>query len=580
MAPPPKPGAASRRLVQAFRRLIRPYWTSPDARWSLVLLALAITLQFSGVYSNVRLAQSQMELGNALGARDLPAFRMGFVSMIFFMLLSVVIPAYADWLQQLIRIRWRRWLTADCVQRWIAPHAYTQEELHRGEIDNPDVRIAEDVRDFVSSSLGLSLSLLSSIVTLASFGMMLWNLSSAWAIPVAGHTLRFPGLMLWISVGFALFSMWLTNRVGRRLIPINFDRIRVEADFRYGMVHYRDNVEAVALLHGEQAERKDAAERFDRVADNFRQLVGAQRNLNILTQGMGQANSLVPLAVAGLAYFGNLVPLGVIPQTRYAYGQVAGGLAWFVNAYQEIARWRANIERLLSFLDVMDTAEREFEHGGITITHEAYDSVRLEDLHVETARGRPVLDGVSAKLAAGDEVALVGRQGSGRSMLVRALAGIWPFGSGQIHQPPRDRIVFLSRRRYLPVGTLRAAVCYPADADAFADEQITQALEAFGLASLLPRLNDVEPWWQTLSPHEQQRLALASVVLQQPKWIVLDDATSDLDEQSEAMVYDALKKRLPGVGLLAVTDKPSLRDRFSRRWTFEPDAAGATLQTT
>lgn len=361
MSPAQKPTVQGLQLVRAMWRLIRPYWTSADAKSVLLLLGLAIALQFGGVYASVLISDSQREVGNALGARDLPAFRSGIGTMIALMLLGVVVPAYSEWITQRIRVRWRRWFTGHYIARWIGPHAYCQGELHRRQLDNPDVRIAEDVRDFVSSALGLSLSMLASVVTLVSFGAMLWNLSSAWVIPIAGRPAQIPGLMLWIAVAFALFSMWITNRVGRKLIPLNFDRIRVEADFRYGLVRYRDKVEAVALTHGEAVERLGAVGRFQRVVENFYELIRAQRNLTILTQGMGQANSLVPLAVAGLAYFAGLVPLGIIAQTRYAYGQVAGGLAWFVNAYQEIARWRANIERLTSFSDAMDTAQRDFE---------------------------------------------------------------------------------------------------------------------------------------------------------------------------------------------------------------------------
>jgi putative ATP-binding cassette transporter len=403
---------------------------------------------------------------------------------------------------------------------------------------------------------------------------MLWNLSSAWAIPIAGRTAQIPGLMLWIAVGFALFSMWITNVVGRKLIPLNFDRIRVEADFRYGLVRYRDKVEAVALTHGEAVERLGAVGRFQRVVENFYELVRAQRNLTILTQGMGQANSLVPLAVAGLAYFAGLVPLGIIAQTRYAYGQVAGGLAWFVNAYQEIARWRANIERLTSFSDAMDTAQREFESGGIAIERAEPERIRLVGLQVEAPRGKVLLDQLDATLQPGERVAIAGRQGSGRTMLIRALAGIWPFGAGRIEQPARDRIFFLSRQPYLPIGSLRAAVCYPSAPGAFPDERIEAALRIFGLDDLATRLDDDESWEQKLSAHEQQRLALARVLLHKPDWIVLDEATSDLDDATEAKVYEVLAQQMPNAALLAVAERPGALERLPRRWTLSESAGG------
>lgn len=574
MSPAKKPTVQGRQLVRAMWRLIRPYWTSPDAKWSLLLLGLCIALQFGGVYASVLVSDAERDVGNALGARDLAGFHSGIGTMIAFMLLAVVVPSYSEWVTQLIRVRWRRWFTGHYITRWIGPHAYCQGELHRGQLDNPDVRIAEDVRDFVASALGLSLSMLASIVTLVSFGAMLWNLSSAWAIPIAGKTTQIPGLMLWIAVAFALFSMWITNVVGCKLIPLNFDRIRVEADFRYGLVCYRDKVEAVALTHGEAVERLGAVSRFQRVVENFRELVRAQRNLTILTQGMGQANSLVPFAVAGLAYFAGLVPLGIIAQTRYAYGQVAGGLAWFVNAYQEIARWRANIERLTSFSDAMDTAQREFESGGIAIERAEPERIQLVDLQIEAPRGTVLLDNLNATLQPGERVAITGRQGSGRTMLIRALAGIWPFGAGRIEQPARDRIFFLSRKPHLPIGSLRAAVCYPSAPGAFPDERIAAALRTFGLDALVTRLDDDESWEQKLSAHEQQRLALARVLLHEPDWIVFDEATSDLDEATEAKVYEVLAQQMPNAALLVVAERPGALERLPHRWTLRKSAGG------
>jgi putative ATP-binding cassette transporter len=313
-------------------------------------------------------------------------------------------------------------------------------------------------------------------------------------------------------------------------------------------------------------ERLAAVSRFQRVVANFHDLIRAERNLGILTQSLGQANSLVPLAVPGLAYFADPVPLGIIAQPRYAYGQFAGGLAWFVNSYQEIARWRANVERLNSFSEAKDTAQREFESGGITTERAEPERIQLVDLKVEAPRGRVLLDGLNATLRAGERVALTGRQGNGGTMLIRALAGIWPFGAGRIEQPARDRIFFLSRQPHLPIGSLRAAVSYPSAPGSFTDEQIAAALGTFGLDALVARLDDDEPWQQKLSAHEQQRLALARVLLQKPDWIVIDEGTADLDETTEAKVFQVLAQQLPTAAVLAVAERPGALERLPRRW--------------
>ena len=574
MPPAAKPRIEGRALAKELWRLTVPYWTSNDGKWGALLLGTAIALQLGSVYANVLVSRAQRDVGNVLGAHDAGGFGRAIVLMAGAMLLTVVVPAYASWVQQRLQIRWREWLTGYFVERWVSPQAFCLADLHRDAVDNPDVRISEDIRDFVASALGLSLSLLSAVVTLASFAAMLWNISSGWQIPIAGKMVEIPGLLLWVAVAFALFSMWITNRVGRRLVPINFDRIRLEADFRYGLVRYRDHVEAVALMRGSEVERRGASGRFKKVVVNFCELVGAQRNLAILTQGIGAANSLVPLVVAGLAYLADVLTLGVIAQTRFAYGQVAGGLAWFVNAYQEIARWRANIERLSSFSDAIDATARVFDATKIRFEREEPARIALEDLHVEAPRGRVLLEHASAVVTPGERVAITGPPGSGRTTLMRALAGIWPFGGGRIGEPPRDRMFFLGQQPYLPIGSLREAIAYPSPASTFSDDTISGALRAFGLADLVPRLDEVQPWDQMLSTHQQQRLALSRVVLHAPEWVLLDEATSSLDAATEQKVYETLVESVPTAAIVSVAERPGVLALLPRRLAFVSGSAG------
>ena len=288
----------------------------------------------------------------------------------------------------------------------------------------------------------------------------------------------------------------------------------------------------------------------------------------------------MPLVVAALAYFADLLTLGVIAQTRYAYDQVAGGLAWFVNAYQEIARWRANIERLTSFSDALDDTERAFASGGIRVEAGDPATLRLRDLRVEAPRGQLLLDGANATARAGQRIALSGPQGSGRTVLMRALAGIWPFGAGRIEAPPRDNMLFLAQKPYLPIGTLRAALSYPSAPGTFPDDRIAEALGVFGIAKLAARLDDEEPWEQQLSLHEQQRVALARVLLHEPAWILLDEATSDLDEATESKAYAVLDERLPQSTLVAVAERAGVLPYLPQRWTLEPGADGRVALVT
>lgn len=569
-----KPTVTGRVLARAIWRLVRIYWTSPDWRWGALLLAGAIALQLGAVWANVLVSEAQRDTLDALSNRNSAGFATALALAISYMLLSVGVGAFGIYLRQILEIRWRRGVTAEFLQRWISPQAYCQAELHRSALDNPDQRIAEDIRDFVSSALGLSLSLLAAIATLVSFGGMLYGLSADWTIPAGGRTWQIPGLMLWVAIAFALLSMWITHLVGRRLVPINFERMKVEADFRYGLVRFRDNAEAVAMTQGEAVERLGAVARFQRVVANWLALVRAERNLNLLTQGLGQASAVVPLLIAAVPYFAGLLTLGSVAQTRFAYGQVSGGLAWFVNAYREIARWRANVERLTSFAEAMDATERATAQGGVE-TVETRERIRLADLRVEAPRGTPLLDVPSAAVAAGESVAIRGESGAGKSALVRALAGVWPFGSGRIERPPRAELMIASQRPYFPIGTLRAALSYPAASGAFPDEQVREVLAQVGLGAFAARLDDDEPWDQRLSAQEQQSLAIARVLLHRPAWIVLVDATSALDDASERRVRELLATRLPEAAVLATTER--VAGAGWREWRLAPQANGRVL---
>jgi vitamin B12/bleomycin/antimicrobial peptide transport system ATP-binding/permease protein len=563
-----KPAMVGRRLLRALWRLVRTYWASKDAKWGALLLAGAVAFELLTVGANVLVSNGQRELGNALGSRDAAVFGQAVVYLLSFMGVLIVVSATRIYVRASLEIRWRRFLTAHYVERWMSKSAYCQSEMH--QVDNPDQRIAEDVRDFVASALGLSLSLLSALVTLISFGGVLWSVSGDWTLAYVG---KIPGFMLWVAIGFALFSTWLTHMLGRRLVPLNYDKIRLEADFRYGLVRFRDHVESVALSRGEDVERQGALDRFGRVVDNWWHLIRAQWNLNLLTTGIGQANQIVPILVAAPGYFAQVVTLGNILQVQFAYGQVSGALTWFVTAYQEIARWRANIERLAAFADMMDAADREVAAGGVQMVSDG-DALRIDDLRLDGAGGRVLIEGAHAQVAAGERVALQGASGTGKTALFRAMAGLWPFGAGRIELPPRDRMLFVPQRPYLPLGTLRVVISYPAPSGTFPDERIREVLRELELEQLQDRLDEVAPWEQQLSDHEQQRIAVARVLLQKPDWVMLDEATSALDPTTEARVYDLVLASLPRAAVISIAARPGVIDDFPKRWTLERQQGG------
>jgi putative ATP-binding cassette transporter len=568
-----------RRFIGHLWRLVRIYWASPDAHRGLLLLAGAISLELGTVYGNLRLADAERRIMDAVQDKQPTAF---FAAMALFAAVSagfVLVSAYRIYLRQLLEIRWRRGVTADYVDQWMSGRAYCQVQLHGEQVDNPDQRIAEDIRDFAASALGLSLSLLAAVATLVSFGGLLWNLSGVWALPLGARLVHVPGALLWVALLYAALSTLLTHVVGRRLVPLNFDRLRYEADFRYALMRFRDNLEVVTLSHGEPLERRNALARFQNVILNWWQLIAAQRRLSVFTGLVGQANGAVPLLVAAPSFFAGLITLGTIAQIRFAYGQVSGALTWFVYAYQEIARWRANIERLSTFTEVMDETDRDLQRSHIRIAPAETPALRLADLKLQTCDGHPLIDAVSAAVKAGERVAITGPSGSGKTILLRAIAGLWPFGSGRIDVPAHARMLFVPQHPYLPLGSLRTVISYPAPEGTFSDARIREVLGLLGLERLATRLDDTLPWDQQLSPHEQQRLAMARVLLNEPDWVFLDKATSALDEELEKRVYALLAERLPHMTVITVVQRPEVAAYHDRRWTIAPNAHGtASLQ--
>jgi len=569
------------RFARDLWRLTRFYWTSPDAPIGAMLLLGAIALELLTVRASVAIADAERQIFDALGDRDVTMFfgAMGiFLTVIGGFVLSSTLRIYV---RARLEIRWRERVTATFLERWMGPEAYTQVELNPTRIDNPDQRIADDVRTYVASALGLSLSLLSAVATLYSFGWLLWQMSANWPVHIGDHELWIPGLMLWVAILYAIIATFVTHLVGRSLVPINFDRLRYEADFRYGLVHFRDNVEPVALARGQHFERRAARGRFGRVIENWLELIGAQARLTLFTTGISQANGLIPILIGAPAYFARHLTLGSLAQTRIAYGQLSAALAWFVNGYQEIAQWRASIERLSSFLDSLDEAREHLAATpGVQVDTGTDENLRLAGVRLDAPDGRVLLAPATAELHAGERVALVGPAGTGKTTLFRAIAAIWPFGAGRIEVPPRSRMMFLTQRPYIPLGTLREALTYPAQGDAFPDDKVHEVLEFVGLGRLIPKLDREDAWEHALSGDERQRVVFARVLLHEPDWIFGDDATASLDEAMEKRVYEILRERLPHATLLSITQRPAAIAYHNRRWTIVPHAGGAELQST
>jgi putative ATP-binding cassette transporter len=565
--------ARLREMLHEAWTLTRPYWFSED-RWAgRGLLAVVVGINLAIVYINVLLNQWNNTFYNALQDKDYAVFWSQLLRFTWLAALFILAAVYQTYLNQMLQIRWRRWLTERYLRAWLADGAYYRMQLTSGDTDNPDQRIAEDLRLFVAGTLTLGIGGMRAVVTLVSFLGILWGLSGSMTVPFGvGWTI--PGYMVWAALLYAVVGTWLTNLIGRPLVRLNFDQQRYEADFRFGLVRFRENAEGVALYHGEADELRGFRDRFLAVVGNWWAIMRRQKRLTWFTAGYSQAAIIFPFVVAAPRYFRGEIPLGGLIQTASAFGQVQDSLSFIIGAYTDIAQWRSVVQRLVGFEQALARVRAEATVEGVRHGAATGDALALDRVELKLPGGRPLVESVTLDLRPGDTALISGPSGAGKSTLFRAIAGIWPFGSGEIRLPRAARVLFLPQKPYLPIGTLREVVSYPTPPAGVDDAVLHEALEAVGLLELAGRLGEHAHWALALSPGEQQRIGFARALVQKPDWLFLDEATSALDEESEVRLYGLLRDRLPALTLVSVGHRSTLRPFHARSLVVTPGTGG------
>jgi putative ATP-binding cassette transporter len=529
---------------------------------------------------NVMLNQWNNRFYNALQERNWDAF----VSELgFFCILAatyIVLAVYQLYLNQWLQIRWRRWMTQHYLDRWLAGANHYRMQLLGDAADNPDQRIAEDINMFIDRTLSISVGLLSAIVTLFSFVVILWTLSAAAPLHLFGASFAIPGYLVWAALLYAAVGTTLTHLIGWPLISLNFRQQRFEADFRFNLVRVRENSEQIALLGGETAERERLLDRFGYVVGNFLLIMQRTKQLTFLTSGYTQISIIFPFIVISPAYFSGAVQLGGLMQTASAFTSVQKALSFFVEAYRALAEWRAVIARLDGFNIAAERAQAAATATpAITVSaREGRDRVEIDDLLVRLPEGTALIAANDIAIAAGERVLLTGPSGAGKSTLLRAIAGTWPFGAGTIRVPKGAKLMALPQRPYFPIGTLAAAVTYPAEPGTFGVDTLAEIITAVGLPALAGRLTEEAHWNRMLSLGEQQRLGIARAILQAPDYLFLDEATASLDEAAEAALYRLLNTRLRRTTIVSIGHRSTLAAFHRRGLVLERDGALSRLR--
>ena len=574
--------------------LSAPYFSTSAEKWKARgLLAAIVALNLGAVYMLVLLNEWNRVFFDALQNKNQEVFlaqlgRFTWLAMVF-----IVIAVYRFYLTQLLQVRWRAWMTRDLMHRWLGGQAFYRMELQRytgapepattdaglpqpGQRvpDNPDQRLQEDVNLFTTQTVGLSMGFLNAVVTLASFVGVLWGLSGSFSFSAGGSSFTIPGFMVWMAVLYCAVGSVLTHYIGRPLIGLNFEQQKREADFRHHLVRVREYSEAIALDKGERVEEQNLDTRFTAVLANYLRLIAKQKQLVGFTNLFGQAAAVFPFIIAAPRFFSGAIQLGELMQIGNAFDRVQGGLSWFVDNYDSLAAWRATTERLTSFEAALSKQNQAPALEGQAQTAINSEAIEIADLTLQLPTGATLLQGATARVAPGEHTLLQGPSGSGKSTLLRALAGIWPWARGRTGLP--EGAMFIPQRPYFPDGPLRDALAYPEPAATYSDEQLKTALQDALLPALAERLGERDNWTQKLSGGEQQRLAIARVLLKQPAWVLADEATSALDLEAENTVYQRLQALTErgGGALLSIAHRPSVAAFHPRSWTLVPQAAG------
>ena len=564
--------------------LARPYWfaqepstirvvgvdfTVKESWIGRAVLATTIILSVLLVYLSKQINSWYARFYNALQEKNADVFWVELQVFAVLATLFIVTAVYRLWLTQLLTIRWRRWLSEVYFRDWLADRTYYHMELTRGGADNPEQRIEQDCFNFTKQTLTLTLELILQVMTLVTFAVVLWNLSSDFVLPIFGGV-AVPGFMMWVAVVYALIGSVATYFVGRPLVRVNFLLERYNADFRYRMTRIRENAESIALYRGERDETRGLEAAFARVYGTWWANMKYTKRLSWLTNGYRQIATVLPIVLAAPQYFAGRIAFGVLTQTLDAFAQVQTALSWFVDAYAQLAEWKAVVDRLTGFSEAMVAAKQVAAETAFVASPPRLRQLTLEDVEVRLPNGELLLEHVDLTVNQGESVALGGPSGSGKTTLFRVLAGLWPFGRGRIGLPQGARMLFLPQKPYLPIGTLREVLSYPEMPERYGDEACREVLGACAMGHLAPRLDETANWSLVLSGGEQQRLAFARALLYRPDWLFLDEASSALDAATERRMYALLAERLPGAAVVSVAHRPEVVALHERQLVIDP----------
>ena len=576
-----RPPAAEYKERSAFAEsvaLLRALWHSPHRLRVALLFGGIVAVLLGNMVGQLRLNTWNGAFFDAVAQRSLNG--LGQQLLVFVALIAVLLTLVVGqtWMQQMLNVRLREWLTHHLLDAWLASGRLYRLAQAGPLGTNPDQRIEEDTRKLTDLSASLGVGLFQATLLLVSFIGILWGLSDQLVFVVGGAHFTIPGYMVWCAVVYAGIGSLLTWRVGRPLIRLNAELYAREAELRFALVRVSESAESISLFGGEQDERRQLDRNLDRVIGSLRHLSGALSRLTWITSGYGWIAIVVPIVVALPGYFSGGLTLGGLMMVVGAFNQVQSSLRWFVDQFPSIADWRATLHRVSAFKDAIEKLD-DIDKGvdTISLVEHPEGMLAFESVSVLTADGRVVIAEATVDIEPGERVLIVGESGIGKSTLFRAVAGLWPWGSGTIRLPDRSDVMFMPQRPYLPLGTMRAAITYPDPPDAYTTAEIAAVMRRAGLKEFLPVLDREARLDKILSLGQQQLIGFARLLLHRPTWVFLDEATSALDELSQRRVMSIFDRELRSASLLSIGHRPGLEAFHTRTLHLVRTPAGAKL---
>jgi putative ATP-binding cassette transporter len=578
MAPTPPPGF-DRAVAMRFARLTGGFWRGPSARTAYLLTFGLAACLVGKLIVDVGLNTWNRWFFDALERRDGWSATMAAFAFVGLVFCIAAVGVGIVLMRERLQVRWREWCTQTFLDGWLARKRFHRLTAAGSPMPNPEYRISDDVRMATEPVTDFAIGLFTAILAASTFAGILWSVGGSMQVTVGGTSFTIPAFMVLGAVIYGVTMSSLIPIVGRKLAPAAAAKNEAEARFRFEMIRLRENSEGVIMARGEGEARRRLDNSYSTLLRAWLEVVRQHGRLTWVTNSNSAMIPVVPLVLCAPKYLAGQLTLGEVMQLASAFIQVQIAIAWLVDNYRAIAEWFASARRIVELEDSFEQIDPAATAAvpNVTLANDGDDRLRLDHVRLIDEFGQTVVENADVAILQGERVSLGGDPGTGKSVLVRAMAGLWPWGEGRIALPPNKSVSFLPATPFLPAGSLREALTYPTPPDAFRDEDLRAALEASGADALANRLDDVSRWDQTLSGTERQRLAFARILLQKPDIVILEDALSPFDEMAQSKILDALLAGCPQSTIVAVGAKHALAARFERFLSLQKGAHGGSI---